>query len=529
MPNLLFFRQGEKLLEHHLPPGRTTIGRADTCDIALPGDSISRTHCFIDGRGKEWTIQDRSRHGTWLNGERLSERTALSIADRLQIGDFEILFAEAEAEAAPTADALPARTHEEVIDSARDALHVEQARLVVVEGDEPGRRLPLERARLTLGGPGSDLVLRSDAVRSSHCRLHASQGRVMIEPLRGEVWLDARRLRALTPLYPDEEFRVGDVVLRAERAPVALKQDAVRFGQMRGRSQPMRRLFGRLRVMAGHDEPVLIMGESGTGKELAAQGLHEHSPRAPGPFVPINCGALPAHLLESELFGYEKGAFTGASERRDGAFQQAHGGTLFLDELGEMPTTAQTSLLRALSGGGVRRIGSFVPEYPDVRIIAATNKDLVQMVREGTFREDLFFRLETLYVELPPLRERGEDIELLARHFARDAEVTATITPDALATLRAHGWPGNVRELRNVIRRAIFTESHRIDAHHLVFHQLSGITAAPTRAPFEDRAKSPDYIRAALQQNQGNRSAAARDLGVSRSTLLHRMKKLGIS
>ena len=433
---------------------------------------------------------DRSRHGTLLNGKRIDQRAELTYGDRLEVGDYEIHFVATEpSAAAPTVDALSARTHEQLVDSDGDTLHVQQARLVVLEGDIPGRQIPLERARLTLGGVGSDLLLQSSAVRPDHCHLRVAMGRVMIEPGRGEVWLDGQRIVELTPLLWEEAFRVGDVVLRVEPCTVELVPDAARFGEMIGNSRVMRRLFGRLRVMAGHDEPILIVGESGTGKELAAQGLHDHSRRAAKPFVPLNCASLPPHLLESELFGYEKGAFTGADQRRDGAFQQADGGTLFLDELGELPLTAQASLLRALSGGGVRRVGGFVPEFPNVRIIAATNCDLIHMIQEGRFREDLFFRLETLYIELPPLRERGEDVLLLAQSFARTTQADATLTPEACATLLAHDWPGNVRELRNIIRRAILMESAQIDTRHLKFHQLTGISRPePRPAPLEDRA-----------------------------------------
>jgi len=245
---------------------------------------------------------------------------------------------------------------------------------------------------------------------------------------------------------------------------------------------------------------------------------------------------LPAHILESELFGYGRGAFTGANTRRAGAFQRADGGTLFLDELGELSLTAQASLLRALGGGGIRRMGGFEIEYPDVRIIAATNRDLVGLIRRRRFREDLFFRLETLFVKLPPLRDREGDIEMLARQWAKKTSVEASITAEAMALLKAHRWPGNIRELQNVIRRAILTRGNRIEANHLFFHHLEDapepVLEEPEVLSEEEREiykKNLDRktIQMLLDRHNGNRAAVARALGMSRSTLIHRMKRLG--
>jgi DNA-binding NtrC family response regulator len=239
-----------------------------------------------------------------------------------------------------------------------------------------------------------------------------------------------------------------------------------------GSSAPMRRLVDNLRLVAAADGPVLITGESGTGKELVARALHAESPRAGGPFVAINCAGIPRELIESELFGYEAGAFTGARSRRQGIFHEADGGSLLLDEIGEMPAELQAKLLRVLQDGAVRRVGGAAENPVDVRVIAATHRDVRALVEGGDFREDLYYRLETFTLAVPPLRERDDDLERLARHFlaqhaARLERHVEGIDRTALAALRAYGFPGNVRELSNSIQPR--TGNHRIGsagAHH---------------------------------------------------------------
>ncbi len=527
MPGLLFYRGDERLLEYRLRPGRTSIGRADFCDVSLPGESISRTHCIIEGSGRSWRLIDRSRHGTTIDGHPAGSDAALIDGSRIGIGEFSLVFRDADEVAPPTSDAVPPRTHEELLGT-RDAVTVSQALLEVVEGEGKGERFYLSRPRMSVGGPGSSISLPDPSLLRDHCRLRVSRGRVMLEPGAGPIWLDGRPVRDITPVLPDEEVRIGACVLRVGTEPRLLSPESDRFGEMVGRSRPMRQVFGLLKCMAAHDDPILIIGESGTGKELAAHGIHQHSPRAEGPFIPINCGAIAAELFESELFGHLKGSFTGATADKPGAFQEADGGTLFLDELGELPLEAQSKLLRVLSGGGVRRVGSFKLEHPDVRVVAATNRDLVQMVRAGTFRSDLFFRLETLFVQLPPVRRRGEDIAQLAQHLASRQCPDATIAPDAMAVLRAHPWPGNVRELHNVLRRAIVLHGPRVTAEALTFHSLGGPAPTPQSAEGDGDATEPEVHARVRRRHDGNRSSVARELGLSRSGLIYRMKRLGL-
>ena len=280
---------------------------------------------------------------------------------------------------------------------------------------------------------------------------------------------------------------------------------------------------------------MLIIGESGTGKELAARAIHDESNRAGGPFVAINCGAISENLIESELFGHEKGAFTGATERREGAFQRADGGTLFLDELGEMAAAAQVKMLRSLQSGGVRRVGGAKVEYPDVRIVAATNRDLGAALNEGLFRADLFHRLTALTIALPPLRDRMEDLPALAgalcERIAPDARQPIRLSAEALSLLRTHNWPGNVRELRNVLIRAYVTAGPLIHPPAIQFSPWSFPAVdqiADDRGGDLLEQQERRLLHEALIRHRNNRSAVARELGIARSTLHYKIRRFGL-
>ncbi|BAZ95348.1 response regulator [Thiohalobacter thiocyanaticus] len=330
--------------------------------------------------------------------------------------------------------------------------------------------------------------------------------------------------------------------LRLELARYRALLGEADFHGMVGRSAPMQRLYGQIRQIARAAGPVLIEGESGTGKELVARALHRESERADGPFVAINCAAIPAELLESELFGHAAGAFSGAQKARRGLFLEASGGSLLLDEIGEMPLAMQAKLLRVLQEQTLRPVGSDREEGVDVRILAATNSDLASEVNEGGFREDLYYRLNTFALQVPPLRERGEDLELLTARFidqfsARQDHSVQGITQAALRRLQAYSYPGNVRELANVIEWAVtFCHESQIDLVHLP-ERLSGAVTLesapaadapppwrgedeplPTLAQVERR-----YIDHVLEQVDGNKRQAAQILGIGRRTLYRRL------
>jgi two-component system NtrC family response regulator len=306
------------------------------------------------------------------------------------------------------------------------------------------------------------------------------------------------------------------------------------FEEMLGASPQMQAVFDFIRKVGPTNAPVLILGESGTGKEMVAQALHRRSAQNSGPFVAINCNTIPENLLESELFGHEKGAFTGAHTQRKGHIETAAGGTLFLDEIGELPAPVQVKLLRFLQEKCFQRVGGRQEIQSDARVLAATNRNLQESVAGGKFREDLYFRLAVVVVKAPPLRERGDDILLLAKAFLHNYSVEhakpgLTFAPDALRALNLHRWPGNVRELQNRVRRAvIMADGKRITARDLELTDT--LSALPPQSLKEARESvEREMVQDALRRHKGKVTSAALELGVSRPTLYELMERLGIA
>ena len=305
------------------------------------------------------------------------------------------------------------------------------------------------------------------------------------------------------------------------------------FEDMLGTSPQMQSVFSFIRKVAGTNVPVLLLGESGTGKEMAAAAIHRRSARKDGSFVAINCNAIPENLLESELFGHEKGAFTGAHIQRKGLLETASGGTLFLDEIGELPLAIQVKLLRFLQDQRFQRVGGRQEIQVDTRLVAATNADLKRLIDNGKFREDLYFRLAVVTIRLLPLRERGEDIVVLAREFLQryadqERRTKLVFAPDALRAMTHYSWPGNVRELQNRVKRAvIMANGYRVAAKDL---ELNGREASSARTLKQAREEvERDVIQQALKRHSGRITAAAADLGISRPTLYELMEKLSIA
>jgi two-component system response regulator AtoC len=305
-------------------------------------------------------------------------------------------------------------------------------------------------------------------------------------------------------------------------------RDRYRLDNVVGRSEAMLQVYKTAARVASTDATVLIQGESGTGKELVARAIHTASPRASGPFVAVDCGAIAEGVLESELFGHARGAFTGAQVARRGLFEEAHHGTLFLDEIGDIGQNLQARLLRALQEGTIRRVGTNEPIAVDVRIVAATNRDMEAAVKQGSFRADLYYRLHVVSIRIPPLRERREDIPLLAEHFAQKhgrAEGSA-ISPEAREFLIAHEWPGNVRELENVIARALALNPSGVVVPEDLPESIRAAISTPAKAPLPDVSDRPSlaelerrYASQVLQETGGNKTRAAEILGIDRKTL----------
>lgn len=370
----------------------------------------------------------------------------------------------------------------------------------------------------------------------------------IIDPIRKFVvqaeHMGVLRDRELSSDSPASESDINQFARVFDRVTELLGKVEARelFPEIIGQSKPMRSVFKQVLKVAPTDSTVLIIGETGTGKELAANSIHRHSRRKANPFMAINCAAIPESLLESELFGHEKGAFTGATTRKPGKFELAHGGTLFLDEIGDMSLEIQAKVLRAIEEKRIERIGGLSSRSVDVRFLAATNKDLPDLVKKGLFRQDLFYRLNGFSIYLPPLRERREDIALLAEHFLRNADEKKRLSSAAIQILMAHEWPGNVRELKNTINSAVLMSDGNIEPTHLpssvATHWLQTSSAAPVAASRDSlqnmnldetlRDLEKGIIEQALNQCRGVQKQAARLLGIKERSLWHRLRKYDI-
>jgi transcriptional regulator with GAF, ATPase, and Fis domain len=416
-------------------------------------------------------------------------------------------------------------------------------RFEVVQGPDQGLVVELPGPDSRIGsGHTCDLVLKDPTVSRLHLlvRIDGDAIRVTDAGSRNGTILDSTRI---IDAYarPDSMITIGSTTLRLRmldnviELPLSARQ---RVGGMIGQSVAMRRVFALIERIAPTDSTVLIEGETGTGKELAAEAIHDESRRAGGPFIVFDCSAVSANLIESELFGHVRGAFTGAVSDRHGAFEAADKGTLFLDEIGELPLDLQPKLLRALEQHQVRRVGSNVPRQVDVRILAATNRSLANEVERGRFREDLYYRLAVIPIRLPPLRERLGDIPLLFRHFEAKLQPRAggraPLPESAVTSFAARSWPGNVRELRNEVARAIslwvdraggpgpapsaVVASSEVDLSELLFAGRERVAEAYERA----------YLEVALQKTGGNISRAAELAGVNRKFIQRAMKRYGL-
>jgi DNA-binding NtrC family response regulator len=580
MARLIFVEGPWKGVEIGLEGREYTLGRDPTCEIAIPDKALSRRHARIEPADGGWAASDLgSRNGTSLNGAALT-RAALREGDRLAVGRHAIVFTSRDA----AVDLGDTTTIVADLGAARDDLALLQALNQALAGAPDGEHatdaaarwllrrtggaravvyrrrgsgLIAERAvtERTAGAPGTEPVPTAallDAARHGNATWMGRGGRGAaivpagagaevafaipeVEPLSGEV------LRVLTLAA---HLCAAQLASRFRIETLASRLDEVAGTEQRlvASSPAMLPVLEFIERAAQSDSTVIVLGESGTGKELVARALHRNGHRRDGPFVGINCAAIPAGVLEAELFGHERGAFTGAEARRAGCFEAADGGTLLLDEVGELSQQAQAGLLRVLEERVVQRVGGSRPVPVDVRIVAATHRDLGAAVAAGTFREDLFFRLSVLVASLPPLRDRPEDIEPLTRAFverlaARVPRRIAGVSPEALACLRAHPWPGNIRELRNAIERAIMLgRGEQIELGDLPPDIRAGGASVPAAAgpgP-TDRADLPmpsaeldrRNLLAALAATKGNKTRAAALLGIDRVTLYNRLKAL---
>jgi transcriptional regulator with PAS, ATPase and Fis domain len=413
---------------------------------------------------------------------------------------------------------------------------LKKVRLVVVTGKDERKEVLLQKPVVTIGTLGdSDLALTDPTVSRNHAVVEEKADGYLLRDLGSTngTFLDGVKVREAY-LSAGSVIRLGQTEIAfspVEERIENLRSSSDRFGELVGASAAMREVFGVLERVAPTDVSVLILGETGTGKELAARALHSHSRRSERPFVVFDCGAVAPNLIESELFGHEKGAFTDAVKSRQGAFELAQDGTIFLDEIGELTPSLQPKLLRALDQREIKRVGAEQPLGINVRVIAATNKNLEKEVQAGRFREDLYYRLSVVSVFMPPLRKRKEDIEKISEHLlpgisGQMCKKLTGLSPEAAEALRIYPWPGNVRELKNVLERAAaLSDGERIEVRDLFLSQgkksitiegLSGKT-------LEEIEKAA--IHATLKSVSGNKTAAAKALGIAYSTLYEKMKK----
>jgi transcriptional regulator with GAF, ATPase, and Fis domain len=415
----------------------------------------------------------------------------------------------------------------------------------VLSGTHKGITKPMG-GRMRIGkAQDNDLVLTDDTVSRHHCELIRSPEGIHIRDLDSTngTRVDGTRIREAM-VQPGSVLKVGEVEISlrpAAQKVEVLPSDKPMFGTAIGQSLSMRTIFGVLERIAPTDATVLLEGETGTGKDVLARSIWQASQRAAKPFMVVDCGAVSYSLIESELFGHERGAFTGAVSSRQGAFELADGGTVFLDEIGELPLDVQPKLLRVLETREFRRVGGNKTMHTNVRVIAATKRDLLREVQAGKFREDLYFRLAVVPVTVPPLRGRREDIPLLVTHILRAAGATEmNVAPETLQSLAAHDWPGNVRELRNILERAVYM-AQAVGSRELSVVALPG-SAPPSDTAFvfepgksyrDTRAKydgefEKRYVKWLLGRHSGNVSAAAREAKMDRKHLHDMAKKHGL-
>ncbi|PZR08879.1 MAG: sigma-54-dependent Fis family transcriptional regulator [Archangium gephyra] len=543
MPELVFFRRGEEVLRLSLGDERVVLGRGDRCDVVIPDPEVSRQHVALHLEDGRCVLQDLSGKGTEVAGKRITHGDVPDGGD-ISLGQWRAIFRATGRGDDAMATELGPRTELLASAEATDSPKLPAQVRLRTNGQETTHKLQTES--FTAGkDAGNDLVLNQRFVSSRHLKVTRHHNRFTVSDQRSTngTWINNVRIfEADVPFYTTLRVGEGELIIEPALSKVTAPIETGTYGLI-GVDQSIKSLIELIDRVAPSMAAVAIFGESGTGKELVARAIHSQSNRAENTFIPVNCAAISKELIESELFGHEKGSFTGATNARKGAFEEADGGTIFLDEIGELPLDLQAKLLRALESGEIKRVGAPRPTTVDTRVVAATNRDLLAMAREGKFREDLYYRLCVIPLSLPPLRSRPGDIRLIAEHFVRTYAPRGqrvVLLPAAVAALESHPWPGNIRELRNVIHRALLLRrGPNIDAGDLKFDAVpdrpmvsasGGLEHQPGMSLEAQLQRAERLIvESAIKRLQGNKEAAARELVVSRSTLFKRLKEWGLT
>src|SRR5450755_4309482 len=569
----------------------TSLGRSADADVSLAEPSVAESHAHIHFDGREFNLHAADREGElYVNGRKRSKQRLVH-EDRIRMGAVELEFSLYDQpgadDPADTGIATELASYKKLyefsgklmasyelptlVDQLLDVMiqvsNADKGFLVLMESGEPVVKAARNLRRETISDAVSQLsdsilahvvrtrqpliisdALHDEAFKNSLSVVNLKLTSVMCVPLleRGNMLgviyvgndnvaelFAASHLEVLSVFAAQASLLVRNALLvnelKLDNRSLQSRIEQIRFGEILGSAPRMQEIFRKVQKVAATDISVLITGETGTGKELIARELHGRSPRAKHPFITINCGAIPENLLESELFGHVRGAFTGAVSNKIGRFQSADRGTLFLDEIGEMPLQLQVKILRALQERVVVKVGDANPESIDIRVIAATNRDLEVEIKAGRFREDLYYRLNVVHLPLPPMRDRGDDIVVLARYMvSRYAPEyggkVKGLTPNAIAAIKRHRWPGNIRELENRVKKAVVLSDKVLLGPEDLDLSPDDL---PTILPLADAKErfQREYINEILALNDGNRTKTARDLGVDPRTIFRHLEK----
>jgi transcriptional regulator with GAF, ATPase, and Fis domain len=590
MPSLRIVLPGKGPKVYHLYKKITTLGRNEENDIAIDDPLLADSHAHVHFDGRDFNITALDKNGDLtINGKRRKKHRMVH-QDQLIIGATAMTFSLYDEpvnddEAAKTMEALNSYRKlfefsekllaqyeigdllETLMDFVISITNADKGFLILLEGNDLRVKVARNVRRENLADAMSHLsdsivdkviktkkpVIVSDAMKDAEFQnamsvMSLQLSSVMCVPLleRGNLLgaiyvgnssvahlFDESHLEVLTIFAAQASLIIRNALLvnelKLDNRLLSEKLEAMRFGDIIGSCAAMQEIFKKVQKIATTDISVLITGETGTGKELIAREVHRRSARAKGPFVTINCGAIPENLLESELFGHVKGSFTGAVANKPGKFHAADGGTIFLDEIGEMPLNLQVKLLRALQEKVVVRVGETRPESVDIRVLAATNRNLENEIKQNRFREDLYYRLNVVNIHLPPLRDRGDDVLVIAkyllnRYTGEFGGMVKGFSPNAVIAIKKFGWPGNIRQLENHIKKAcVLADKALLGPEDL------GLTAdvMPAILPLADAKEKfqREYINQILELNNGNRTKTARDLGVDPRTIFRHLEK----
>ncbi len=534
MPYLIFYRRGQELMRVGLDRDEVTVGRSAKAGVVVPDSTVAPVQAALVREGESWRIVDRSGKGTMVDGRSLTSGP-LDEGNDITFGAFRATFRrELPDDGEGSAEA------ETIADGTAEAPALPRELWLLAQEVDGGRQVQVKLGSEAIVGSSAacSLCLSHPTVSARHARVGRQEGRLVLQDLGSTNGVRVNGMRVYeAELSIGARVRIGvfDVWVAGSRP--AAEPVVAHFEGIISADPTMKSICAQIDRVAASNAPVIVFGETGTGKELIARAIHRRSARSGCSLIPINCGAIAHELMETELFGHEKGAFTGAGTARKGALAEADGGTIFLDEIGELPVDLQPKLLRAVELGEVKPVGASRPSAVDVRYVCATHRNLAAEVRTKGFREDLYYRLAVATLHLPPLRQRRNDLMALWNHFMRTLSppgMVPTLSDEAHALLEGHSWPGNVRELRNVAQRALLVaEGPTLRSGDIRFdprwatRPLGENVVDPCLMTLDEVEKRS--IEIVLASVGGNKNQAAKQLGIARSTLFKKIGDYGLS